>query len=89
MLGVATLIVVMSVFNGFHQELLDKVLGFSGHATIYEPEFNPVADSDTIKRRLENTPHVKQAIAPRCSKRRDWPLLDRPERVITICFAVG
>jgi lipoprotein-releasing system permease protein len=63
MLGVATLIVVMSVFNGFHQELLDKVLGFSGHATIYDPQFNPVPDSDAIKKRLENTPHVKQAIA--------------------------
>ena len=44
MLGVATLIVVMSVFNGFHKELLDKVLGFSGHATIYDPQFEPVQD---------------------------------------------
>ena len=63
MLGVATLIVVMSVFNGFHKELLDKVLGFSGHATVYDPQFNPVPDSDAIKQRLEQTPHVKQAIA--------------------------
>jgi lipoprotein-releasing system permease protein len=63
MLGVATLIVVMSVFNGFHKELLDKVLGFSGHATIYDPQFNPVADSDGIKQRLINVPHITQAIA--------------------------
>jgi lipoprotein-releasing system permease protein len=63
MLGVATLIVVMSVFNGFHKELLDKVLGFSGHATIYHPEFNPIPDADGIKKRLAQTPHVKQAIA--------------------------
>lgn len=63
MLGVATLIVVMSVFNGFHKELLDKVLGFSGHATIYNPQFDPVPDSAEMIKRLEATPHVKQAIA--------------------------
>ncbi len=63
MLGVATLIVVMSVFNGFHQELLDKVLGFSGHATIYDPQFEPVKDAEGIKARLAKTPHVVQAIA--------------------------
>jgi lipoprotein-releasing system permease protein len=63
MLGVATLIVVMSVFNGFHKELLDKVLGFSGHATIYHPEFNPIPDADGIKKRLSQTPHVTQVVA--------------------------
>jgi lipoprotein-releasing system permease protein len=63
MLGVATLIVVMSVFNGFHKELLDKVLGFSGHATIYHPQFEPIPDADGIKKRLMQTPHIKQAVA--------------------------
>ena len=33
-LGVATLIVVMSVMNGFRDELLDRVLGLNGHANI-------------------------------------------------------
>ena len=31
MLGVATLIIVMSVMNGFRKELLDKILGLNGH----------------------------------------------------------
>ena len=31
MLGVATLIIVMAVMNGFRQELLDKILGLNGH----------------------------------------------------------
>ncbi len=34
-LGVATLIIVMSVMNGFRAELMGKILGFNGHFTIY------------------------------------------------------
>lgn len=63
MLGVATLIVVMSVFNGFHNALLEQVLGFSGHASIYDPQFEPVQDSKDIVEKLEATPHVTHAIA--------------------------
>jgi lipoprotein-releasing system permease protein len=35
MLGVATLIIVMSVMNGFRQELFDRILGLSGHMNVY------------------------------------------------------
>jgi lipoprotein-releasing system permease protein len=34
-LGVATLIIVMSVFNGFREELLDRILGLDGHLNVY------------------------------------------------------
>jgi lipoprotein-releasing system permease protein len=34
-LAVATLIVVLSVFNGFHEELLARVLGLNGHVAVY------------------------------------------------------
>jgi len=35
MLGVATLIIVMSVMNGFRIELLDRILGLNGHIMVY------------------------------------------------------
>ena len=34
-LGVATLIIVMSVMNGFRQELLGRILGINGHVSVY------------------------------------------------------
>ena len=34
-LGVGTLIIVMSVMNGFKIELLDKIIGINGHLNIY------------------------------------------------------
>ena len=34
-LGVATLIIVMSVMNGFRDELLTRILGINGHVTVY------------------------------------------------------
>lgn len=63
MLGVATLIVVMSIFNGFRQELLSKVLGFSGHATIYQPQLNPIDGYEAIRKRVERAPDVVHVLA--------------------------
>jgi lipoprotein-releasing system permease protein len=36
MLGVATLIIVMSVMNGFRQDLLTRILGVNGHLSVYD-----------------------------------------------------
>jgi lipoprotein-releasing system permease protein len=62
-LGVATLIVVMSVFNGFHAELLDKILGFSGHVQIYRNDQNPMPNYKALEERISNVPGVTRVIA--------------------------
>ena len=44
MLGVATLIIVMSVMNGFRTELTEKILGFNPHITI-KPYSNSISEN--------------------------------------------
>ena len=52
-LGVAVLIIVMSVMNGFRSELINKIVGFNAHAVI-ETYGEPI-DEDKIKKlKLEN-----------------------------------
>ena len=43
MLGVATLIIVMSVMNGFRAEFMDRILGLGGHINVYG-QSGPIAD---------------------------------------------
>src|SRR5258708_3756698 len=47
-LGVATLIIVMAVMNGFRTDLVGRILGLNGHLAVYGesaklPDFDPVA----------------------------------------------
>ena len=61
MLGVATLIVVTSVMNGFHRELMDKIMGINGHAFLQAVE-TPMTDWADIAAKVEAVPGVKLAI---------------------------
>src|SRR5438046_5480324 len=57
MLGVATLIIVMAVMNGFRKELLDKILGINGHLLI-QPLEQPLTDWEAVSERISKVPGV-------------------------------
>ncbi len=61
MLGVATLIVVMAVMNGFRAELLSRILGTNGHL-IVSPVDLPLEDYAELAKRINGVPGVKYAI---------------------------
>ena len=61
LLGVATLIIVMAVMNGFRSELLSKILGVSGHLQV-QPIDGPLDDYDDITVRLADLPRVRLAM---------------------------
>ena len=67
MLGVAALIIVMSVMNGFRAELFDKVVGLNGHAVI-QSFSGPLENWREIAEQSRRTPGVVSAA----------PLIEQP-----------
>ncbi len=61
MLGVATLIIVLSVMNGFRKELLDKILGVNGHVFVSGME-RPLTDFSDVASRIAALPGVTLAM---------------------------
>ncbi|KAB2846123.1 MAG: lipoprotein-releasing ABC transporter permease subunit [Hyphomicrobiaceae bacterium] len=58
MLGVATLIIVMAVMNGFRKELFEKIVGLNGHIVIDRHGFD-FPDYEAINERVKRVSHVK------------------------------
>ena len=61
-LGVATLIIVMAVMNGFRQQLLERILGLNGHLNIYGT-VKVLTDFDPLAARARRVPGVV-SVAP-------------------------
>jgi lipoprotein-releasing system permease protein len=60
-LGVATLIIVMSVMNGFRHELLTRILGVNGHVKVYaESQGNGLPNFTDLAERVRKVPGVVQ-----------------------------
>ncbi len=57
MLGVATLIIVMSVMNGFRQELLGRILGLNGHVMV-QAERQSLTGFDALAGKVRAIPGV-------------------------------
>src|ERR1700685_4647999 len=60
MLGVATLIIVMAVMNGFRKELLDKILGLNGHLLV-QPLESPLTDWKDVAERISGVAGIRLA----------------------------
>lgn len=60
MIGVATLIIVMSVMNGFRYELVNRILGINSHLTIYSKGSN-IKNYQQVIDELKKIPQVKYA----------------------------
>jgi lipoprotein-releasing system permease protein len=60
-LGVATLIIVMSVMNGFRAELLGRILGLNGHIAIYARAAGQIPDYDSMINRIRGLRDVVRA----------------------------
>ncbi|HSQ95599.1 MAG TPA: lipoprotein-releasing ABC transporter permease subunit [Croceibacterium sp.] len=67
MLGVAALVIVMSVMNGFRGELIDKIVGLNGHAVI-----------QAYGGRLENWQEVLKEVRDTPGVTRASPLIEQP-----------
>jgi lipoprotein-releasing system permease protein len=59
-LGVATLIIVMAVMNGFRTDLVDRILGLNGHLAVYG-ETNRLTDFDAVAAKVRAVPGVVEA----------------------------
>ncbi len=78
MLGVATLIIVLSVMNGFRNELFDKILGLNGHVVIHSMT-GRFTDFEDVATRLRKVQGIKRVM----------PLIEGQAMVSTTSLANG
>lgn len=60
MIGVATLIIVMAVMNGFRFELVNRIIGINSHLSIYSKE-GPIKDYENLVKQISNIAQVQSS----------------------------
>lgn len=75
-LGVATLIIVTSVMNGFRKEFTERIIGFNGHIAMHP--LNTRSSSEQVRADLQKEPTVRQVV----------PLVER-QALISTQYNVG
>lgn len=78
MLGVATLIIVLSVMNGFRNELFDKILGLNGHVVIHSMN-GRFTDYEDVAARLRKVKGIQRVL----------PLIEGQAMASTVSLASG
>ncbi len=63
MLGVAALIIVLSIMNGFQSELRDRMLGLIAHGQLEAEDQSPLNDWQNLSQWLQAQPGIT-AVAP-------------------------
>ncbi|MBB1074330.1 lipoprotein-releasing ABC transporter permease subunit [Rhodoferax sp. 4810] len=58
MLGIVALIVVLSVMNGFHKEIQERILGMASHAALSAPDGGGLTDWGDLLNQVRSQPHV-------------------------------
>ncbi|NRT55600.1 lipoprotein-releasing ABC transporter permease subunit [Sphaerotilus uruguayifluvii] len=60
-LGVAALIIVLSVMNGFQKEVRDRMLSVIAHVEVFAADGQPIDDWQALAKRVAQDPQVKAA----------------------------
>ncbi len=63
-LGVATLIIVTSVMNGFRAELLDKIVGMKGHIIVSRADHEGILDYDKLAEQIAQSDNKIKKVIP-------------------------
>ena len=61
-LGVATLIIVMAVMNGYRAELLGHILGLNGHLNVFAAQPGPMLNYDALVERLRTVEGIQEVL---------------------------